>query len=88
MTGKRSFFDIATGELAKVYLPGGDTPANRRFIRKLKSGERRLLAADIYVLARVIPSLDVAATLARAYELEELRKRKALPTTPLDLGDM
>ena len=82
---KRSFFDIPTGELAKVYLPEGDTPSGRRLIRKMKSGERRLLAADVFVLARVIPSLDVPATLARSYELEELRKRKPPPSQEEEL---
>lgn len=76
MLVKRTFFDIPTGELAGVFLPEGDTETGRRLIRKMKSGERRITAGEVYVLSRVIPSLDVLGTLAQCYELEELRKGK------------
>ncbi|MEK9722593.1 MAG: hypothetical protein VW405_03800 [Rhodospirillaceae bacterium] len=76
MSSKRTFFDIPTGELAKVYFPEGDTPTGRRLLRKMKSGARRLTAGEVHVLSRLIPSLDVAGTLARCYELEEMRKRE------------
>lgn len=85
---KRTFFDIPTGELAKVFLPEGDTDTGRRLIRKMKSGERRLTAGEVYVLSRVIPSLDVPGTLARCYELEEARKRKGRQEEDLCLQDL
>lgn len=72
----KSLWDIPTGEIAALYLPGGDTPTNRRLIRKMKAGERKISAGDLYVLHRLLPCLDLAATVERAYDVEMLRKRR------------
>lgn len=73
---KRSFFDIPTGEIVSVLYPKDPVDSARRLVRKMKSGERRLLASDLWVLLKVIPSLDVTATMQKCYELEELRKMR------------
>lgn len=72
----RSLWDIPTGEIAALYLPGGDTPTNRRLIRKMKAGERKISAGDLYVLHRLLPGLDLVATVERAYDVEMMRKRR------------
>jgi len=86
MSSKRSFFDIPTGEIVNVLYPSDPSDSARRLVRKMKSGERRLLASDLWVLLKVIPSLDVVATLQKCYELEELRKRRGAGGEAFDIG--
>lgn len=74
-----SLFDYATRELAELYF-GETDDKSLAAIGRIKSGYKRLSAADLHVWKRLIPTLSLEETARRAYEMEEIRAIKTSPS--------